>query len=520
MKHYHSGSNSQPAADTDLQASLAAPRITLERDFYAKTTRELVACCGHENGTPDFHSALDLLNVKLVLRMDEVDRKALSMMLTGLSNARRFGSEIHIDPAKGENSAAHSCHAMVLANEIFRRAELLNPDTYNPHVHEMRLAVTLGCLVHDMGEICGELSSLAQRATHKGLQELPHIEREIFRIALTEAFRAASDYPSHSYHFYSFMRELRASLGLQERGLLGAAPDEVSKQLKAFSAREASNPLPPDMASRVEHFLAIYDMAEMKTAHPNGRALFLGNAVKVVEHLQGLRHFMRFASVDSRDRRIHLFSPESYFAQDAGAPSSSSRSAAVLMRVMSSYRLLENTKYVEKELPALFAHSSSREEKALAHCLRDAAYQSQIEWFSIGRPFIDRSKGEEDLRILKLQEMIRDSKTPETRAKGMQQVESSLKLDLHKDREVFQKRYASINDPSQLRTIETRTRVIQIYRRALDVAFEPTSPLPLIMLPELPIALSDSPARKDDIRESAPAPIDLTSSSLPPRPSA
>jgi hypothetical protein len=102
----------------------------------------------------------------------------------------------------------------------------------------------------------------------------------------------------------------------------------------------------------------------------------------------------------------------------------------------------------------------------------------------------------------------------------MQEVESSLKLDLHKDRELFQKRSASFNDPSHLRTIETRTRIIQIYRRALDVAFEPTSPLPLIMLPELPIALSDSPARKEDVRESAPAPIDLTSSSLPPRPSA
>jgi hypothetical protein len=294
----------------------------------------------------------------------------------------------------------------------------------------------------------------------------------------------------------------------------------VSKQLKAFSAREAINPLPPDMASRVEHFLAIYDMAEMKTAHPNGRALFLGNAVKVVEHLQGLRHFMRFASVDSRDRRIHLFSPESYFAQDAGTPSSNSRSVAVLMRVMSSYRLLENAKYIEKELPALFAHSSTREEKALAHSLRDAAYQGQIEWFSIGRPFIDRSKRDEDPRILKLQQMLRDAKTSEARTKGMQEVESSLKLDLHKDRELFQKRSASFNDPSHLRTIETRTRIIQIYRRALDVAFEPTSPLPLIMLPELPIALSDSPARKEDVRESAPAPIDLTRSSLPPRPSA
>ena len=488
--------NSNPSIKSE-QNPQVADSVTVQgtfvnraADFYAETSKQLVSCCGHEVGTPDYHSALALLDSKLQLGMPEVDRRAFSLMLTSLSNSHRFGGEIHIDPVQGENSAAHSCHAMILGHEIFRRAGLLAPDQFTEEVSSLHRAIVTGCLIHDMGEILGEITSLAQRAADSSLKELPDTEREIFRLALTEAYRVATTDPSDPSAFYSFIQELRHEAQLSRKGIAGACPVQLDDSLARHAKAQDAQPLSAEGQARVDEFLRLYDMAEMKSKEHSPAALFIGNAVKVVEHLQGLRHFMRFARTESHDRRVHLFSPETHLGNSPYASRPTPASDVISMRYMSSPRLIQNARYIEKELPALFIHASTNTELALAHSLRDAAYQCQIEWYSIGRPFIHRQAEKENPPVSLLQKQYMAAESHAEKSALSADIERLLRIQLNKDRELFLRQSTPEVSPHSvtpaLLPYESRPRIIQLYAEALRVSYVPTAPTPLLLLPEVP----------------------------------
>ena len=46
--------------------------------FYHRTSRAVVAVSGHEVGTSDFHSAVDMLNTRLKLGLCDIDCRAFS----------------------------------------------------------------------------------------------------------------------------------------------------------------------------------------------------------------------------------------------------------------------------------------------------------------------------------------------------------------------------------------------------------------------------------------------------------
>lgn len=471
----------------------SATRLDLDADFYQRTSRAVVNCCGYEVGTPDYHSVVDMLNTRLDLNLATVDRFAFSLMLTGLSNSRRFAGEIHIDPVQGENSAAHSCHAVVLANEIFRRSGLLSPERASAETDELRRSISIGCLVHDMGEILGELSSLAQRNTNHAIEELPNIEREIFRITLTEAYRAASSEPCDSATFYAFVRNFRHRAGLSTDGIAGTSPQNVSEVLQEFSRQQETYPIAAPIQAAIHTVLALYDMAELKTSVSDSHALFIGNAVKVVEHLQGLRHFMRFAKCAPDRERPQLFSPETHVDQSNELPRPVPSQGVIPIHYVSSRRYLNNVKYIEKELPYLFSYSSSAEDQALAGSLRDAAYQTQIEWFNISRNYIDRTPTVELPHLVKLQSKLFKADAHVERMNILNDLEELLKLQLDKDREQFRRAYATATeDPtyiSELLPCESRLRITLLYAEALRRGFEPTTETPLMLLAEVPAEL-------------------------------
>ncbi len=462
--------------------------------FYSRTSRAVVDCCGHEVGVPDFHSAVDMLNSRLKLGLGSVDCHAFSFMLTALANSRRFAGEIHIDPVQGENSAAHSCHSVVLAHEIFRRSGLLASDRFTPEIDSVRRSVAIGCLIHDMGEILGELSSLAQRNANRSIEELPDIEREIFRITLTEAYRAASATPLDPSTFYSFVRSFRHDAKLSEKGIAGTTPEQVARVLQHYSERQQSTPVGPDITAAVGTALRLYDMAELKKSVSDNQSIFIGNAVKVVEHLQGLRHFMRFARVDSNRRRQHLFSPETHADLLGDSAKPASTKGVISLQFISSRRFLSNVKYIEKELPHLFSSASTPDERTLAGALRDAAYQSQIEWFSISRSFIDRTSTQEMPGLVALQGQLAQADTPEDRSDILSGIEHILKVQLNKDRTLFIRscRGSAEEQTSHphLLPCESRTRIERLYSEALRVGFVPTSETPLLLLDAVPSQLS------------------------------
>ncbi len=522
MKFSPPGHNANPAKEEQSAfAGPSSPRPAVTADFYPVTTRQIVVCCGHEHGNPDFHSALDTLNTLLQLGLNDVDRHAFSYMLVELSNSRRFGGDVHIDPVQAENSAAHSCHAMVLANEIFRRAGLLGESFGEGRAEDLRIAITLGCLVHDMGEILGELSSLAQRAVHDHVSEMPDVEREIFRICLTEAYRSASSVPQSPAAFYEFVQAFREEAQIGPRGIAAADISNLARVISEHGERQRLSPLPAHIAPAVEVALQLYDLAELKAGHEGQRSRFIGNSVKVIEHLQGLRHFMRFTRRELKDSRLHLFAPK---ARPEDGPETEPAPGAIPFRYMSNYRLIQNAKYMERELPAIFAFASSDDERALAAATRDAVYLSQAEWFNIGRSFINRHASQQHGPSKILQEQFASADLPEERRKMLRaQIGATLRDQLVKDNEAHRRQENRVTeDPAhviQLLPTETRSRLVQLYEEAVRIGFVPSSETPLMLLEEVPEPLRGFHSRSSPAASVASSPLeDLSMPQVPTQP--
>jgi len=423
--------------------------------------------------------------------MDELEKRTFALMLTGLSQARRFGGDLNISPIMGENSAAHSLHSMVLATEMFRRAGLLSPQVQDDAVTEMRVRASLGLLTHDMGEILGELSSVAQRAATKGLEEQPDIEREIFRIALTEAFRATSASAPNLAAFYSFLRDMRHEAGIGQRGVVSHSSAALLATIRRYDEQQSTAPLPPEVQARIARYLELYDTAELKEHAADPGARFIGNAVKVIEHLQGLRHMVRFASTSPSDERLKLLFPDSTPSSPQGHWVKASAHEMVPLRYVSSYRISRNLWYMEKDLVHLSESAVTPNEQKLAATLREATYLSQAEYLCLVRPVFDRRVRSEDEFYLRLQADYFGEESAERRAHTLSIIQKFLEHRLQEDiRECRDVRAGSGHAPSgALESLETRRRLVGLYVHAARTGYVPTKETPLALLDVLPEAL-------------------------------
>jgi hypothetical protein len=460
----------------------------LSSRFYTEAGREIIPLCGYEFGTPDFYSALESVNKRLNLQLDDLDRRTLGVLLTCLSQAQRFGGEMHISPIMGENSAAHSLHSMVLGTELFRRAGLVSLQSQDAAVTEMRGKIALGLLVHDMGEILGELSSVASRAANEAVRERPDIEREIFRIALTEAFRATAATTPDIGGFYSFIRDKRQEAGIGP----GKSNEEILASLEVlisqYNREYAHLPLSPEVQQRVDRYLALYDVAELKphAAHRSDR--FVGNAVKVIEHLQGLRHMTRFAARTPLDVRRNILFPDSAPSSPQGHWVKPNTKEAIPLRYATNHRMNKNLWYIEKDLAHLSNTAEAPHELTLAATLREATYISQAEWLGLMRPIFDRRVQGEDEFFLELRKEY-DAETSEERsAYILSTIQKYLAHLLRVDtREYEANRRASGPAPeTALEPIESRERMVALYLHAARTGYIPTVETPLVLLNDLP----------------------------------
>lgn len=456
------------------------------KEFYSTLSRELVPCCGYEYGTPDFHSGLDLMNRRANLQLDAIDSRAFCLMLTGLSQARRFGGDPHIAPILGENSAAHSLHSIVLATEIFRQAGLLSPERQDPSTLKIRALVNLGLLTHDMGEILGELSSVAQRAADPNLQEEPDIERGIFRVALTEAFRAVSSEHYETASFYAFLRDMRDDAGIGRSRDASETKAALLETVRRYSERQQAHPIPFEMQGRVERYLAVYDTAELKENATSREDLFIGNAVKVIEHLQGTRHLLRHVCIDPDDRRPQLLFPDSAPNSPQGHWVKPLVQEMVPLRLVSNYRLSRNLAYMEKELPKLFETARSDAERALATRLRDATYLTMAEFLSVARPVFDRAIQEENSFLRDLLKEFAGDDLPERRSHTLSIIRKFLAHQLKEDLASSESQDRSSSSGGELPRFVARQDLVTRYREAVRVGYEPTTETPLGALCALP----------------------------------
>ncbi len=465
-------------------------RITEPKsDFYSRTAKTLVPCSGYEHGTPDFHSALELLNHELNLHIDPLDRLTFSLMLTGLSGAKRFGGDLHISPVMGENSAAHTLHSIVLATELLRRAGLLAADRQDSGVIQLRISLSMGLLTHDMGEILGELSSLAQRATKTSLMERPDLERMIFKVALTEAFRATSAHPAHPASFYAFLRDMRHAAGIGCGDAVSETNERLLGALRHYESIQEQTPLSFEIQGRIERYLRFYDMAEMKGAETSAEQLFIGNAVKVIEHLQGLRHLLRFVTIAPIDKRQNLLFPDSLPSAPRGHWVENSMHEMLPLRYASNYRIYRSLLYMESELSQLFRAATASHEKVLAATLRNALYTTQAEWMSVSRPLFDRTVRSESTELVELIQRHYAETSVAGRAEVWTAIRKHLTWNLAQDFSKFRAQRIAQPRASQrdgLFPIESRKRLISLYLEAVRTGYIPEDETPLILLQKLP----------------------------------
>jgi hypothetical protein len=460
-------------------------------DFYPRTAKTLVPCSGYEHGTPDFHSALELLNHELNLHIDPLDRLTFSLMLTGLSGAKRFGGDLHISPIMGENSAAHTLHSIVLATELLRRSGLLAAERQDSGVIQLRVSLSLGLLTHDMGEILGELSSLAQRAAKTSLTERPDLERMIFKIALTEAFRATSAHPARPASFYAFLRDMRHAAGIGCGDAVSETDDRLLGTIRHYESIQAQAPLSFEIQGRIERYLRFYDLAEMKGTVTSAEQLFIGNAVKVIEHLQGLRHLLRFVTVAPIDKRPNLLFPGSLPSAPRGHWVETSMHEMLPLRYASNYRIYRSLLYMESELSHLFKAATASHEKSFAETLRDALYTTQAEWMSVSRPLFDRTVRSESTELIELIRRHYDESSVAGRAEAWAAIRKHLTSNLVCDFEKFRALRSSEDSRSRshLLPVESRKRLVSLYLEAVRTKYVPEDETPLVLLQTLPETL-------------------------------
>lgn len=499
-----------------LKYSLATPG----NSFYSDLNQDVTPMIGFETGARHYGHALQYLNHHLNMQLDDLDSRVFELLLTSLAQANRFGGDIHICPILGENSAVHTLRTLILDTEVARRAgNLSHEKQQDTSVCRQRIRRLRSILTHDMGEIPGEMTSLASRTRNPTLQELPEIEREVFRIHLTEAYRTAlSPIPNYPA-FYRFQGSVR-------RAVAAARIDDEQSQvtmateLKAIAAAyDRDNPiesLPPQIQGRIREWMYDFDTIEIKEGETSQERLFIGYSGKIAEHIQGTRHILRFGTLHPKDIRLNVAFPDTHPSALKDPLSQSHPEAMIPLRFFSNMRLIKACRYMETELSSLFANATTEHELRHARALRDLLYYTQAELLSVTRPVFDRqvlklerSQQREDPYLAELQEQIKNCEDPSERAIVMRTAGKYLEHTLIQDYQKACKYRSTFSEgvpQDRLLDFETRGRMQALYLHAVRVDYVPEITTPLLLLSTLPRSLHGfaSLTRHDSIRRASP----------------
>lgn len=461
-------------AENSILSQFRLP-TTLPENFYPQLVTRILPFCGNEYETADFHSAIKVLNHELRLRLNPDDEQVFGLLLTGLAQAHRFYGNVHIAESLGENSAVHSCHTMILLNELFRRSELLDAKNQTPEVAGMRIEMTLSALVHDMGEILGEFNSVSQRTMNQGgdVEEDPLTERDVFEVGAKLALKAVHE--QRPDQFYAALQQMRTE-AKASRTSAGMSHAKLKEVVERYQNLE----LPEELQGKLDSLLALYDLAELKgAASSNQTKLFRGYGVKLAEHLQGSRHYLRFSTKSEVYERINLFSPHS---PKTSVVSSSPRIAderalTVPFDVCGSPELRGSLSYIEGEVGHVCSLARTPAEKKLAATMRDSMYLTIAELLNAMNPIFDRN----EKKIPRVQKELmlgiqNEQISPELR-RGMASTLNNL-LNERREELLHELRNLRANtSPDELRThlldIETRQRMMSLYLKAYEKRYVP-----------------------------------------------
>ena len=340
---------------------------------YLAKMDELVPLTGHEHER-DFDEALRQVNKEAQLALDDFDQKLLSLLLTKLSDIKRFGRDPYIDHEKGENPATHSLHAVLLAVQQFKTANLFDPANYNENIAAFYQKVCHALLIHDVGEMIIEFSSLADRVADTTLEEDPITERMVYVPILRLAINAVETGDDSKFH--EEVDALRGKFKVAAK----IRKDELIEDLEKIG----NVSLGRTGQEKERYWLGLFDVVELKENMGNrDEDLYLANVVKAIEHMQGTQHFVRFA-VKHEDIRYFRVTGRRIEAENGD------RSELIALSYAEGVRVCKNMNYVESDVPYIFKHAKSEEQIRLALAIRDSVYDTVIDCLNVMPPLIYR----------------------------------------------------------------------------------------------------------------------------------
>jgi hypothetical protein len=285
----------------------------------------------------DFNRALNELAVIQPFGVDRTARTGLAHTMDILgAHGTRFDDNTNLKHPYGENSATHSVMAVLLSDYILNRAEHAGAD--RSALKDFRQDAAISLLLHDAGEAFGEFSTKSEQAKNEELKKdkesLRKYEAEylVLRYVLTQSLRVAAGEITEDA-FKDDIKRKRQTLGFEispREGLekrmdafrdelnVEKAPlinlellatrnqlmhywvaTEISPHLASAKANAQSASASPELQTRFELFekLAKESAGALKESSPRFTpeyAQFLGNYVKMIDDIQGARHYNKF----------------------------------------------------------------------------------------------------------------------------------------------------------------------------------------------------------------------------------
>lgn len=423
---------------------------------YKEAMQELVHLTGHEFPERDHKLGLELVLAETGLTLLDEEKEALGLMLTSLSRHPRFTGNRFMSPETGEDPATHSLQVALLVKEAFEGS--------GADKGTMERAV-LSALIHDLGEIVGELSTLHGRMDKGQEEDSLDFERSMVKNSLILALSLNKAGEGHL--FDEVMKTLSHEFQMHgDRGAITKAMEDLLAPL----------PKDPTHLALLDKWLKLYDAVE-EAAHAPEEDKFVGYLVKTIEHIQGSHHFIRFSKHDDRIHSFPVFG-------DQTTPWTTSKVNAQLPTELSrSFMVMGGLKYNEELLGDIFASARSPEEKAVAQRTRDMVYQYALEYLELASPVVERVFKDSNKLLGDTVRTLLDAGNSEAAQFLIRQEQREL---VKRHREL---RNETPESDKVLLPVETRVRLQALYRGALERGYVPASKEVLAARSDIPAEL-------------------------------
>ena len=362
--------------------------------FYPDTVGKVLPTLGVQKEYPlHFRSSLEIISSSTGINFGSDTIDSLDLLLTGLTKVERFRMTYHLQRNRGEHTGAHCCMTALLGFELIRRAGIFNQECDYRFKNKISSFVILASLIHDIGESAGEISSLSQRAQTVQNYDSEDLENIVANLCFKMSLQDPKDPNSVSY--IATVTKLR-----QQFSFGSDASIPLDKAFEDVKALEGSIQIAPKNQYLLDEYKLIFSAIE----HDQGCDLdrFLGSAVKIIEHIQGTRHYTRFFTLDPNAIRLKIFGSPSSSTIDP-LPTDHYDPHSVPNHLGDSYRIIRSLKYNEDRVDTMFLLLDRLKDntnylllESFAKTIRDALYESIIEQLAVGPNLVNLQANKSD----------------------------------------------------------------------------------------------------------------------------